>query len=141
MGSVCTFSDPWSHWEFFQLYECSVVEQVWVSEKMGGFRELGSNLSATLIWGPGASCLSHVSLFIFKMKRRNTSWEDIVRIKWVLGIPNKAFSMLKKVHEYCFFPVLSLPSSVPISPHSLQWKTSPFESEKIECLIKLKKKL
>lgn len=59
----------------------SVVEKVWVSEEMGGFGELGSNLSATLIWGPGASCLSHVSLFIFKMRRRNTSWENIVRIK------------------------------------------------------------
>ena len=29
-----------------------------------------------------------------------------------------------------FPPVLSLPFSVPISPHFLQWKTSPFESEK-----------
>lgn len=59
----------------------SVVEKVWVSEEMGGFGELGSDLSATSVWGPGASCLSSVSLFIFKMRRRNTSWEDIVRIE------------------------------------------------------------
>ena len=44
----------------------------------------------------------------------------------------------KKFLNIAFPPVLSLPSSVPISPHFLQWKTSPFESEKIECLIKYK---